>query len=67
MKKNTIAKKKPVKEQKCFCPYCDEEIILSDAPWCQACKIVFLRCDTCGITVLERGVTICPLCGATLC
>ena len=67
MKKNMKAKKKPAKEQRCVCPYCDEEIILSDAPWCQACKIVFQRCDICGITILEKDLTTCPECGAPLC
>lgn len=67
MKKNTKAKKQPAKEAKCFCPYCDEEIMLAGSPLCQVCGIAFLRCNKCGITVLEKGSTTCPECGEPLC
>ena len=32
--------KKAKKEEKCLCPYCEEELVVASCPFCQACGIV---------------------------
>lgn len=53
-------------EERCICPFCDDEIIVSASPICQSCDIVFLYCRKCQITVLDREATHCPKCGEPL-
>ncbi len=55
------------KEQvkRCFCPYCDEEIAISAAPYCQPCIVTLHYCAVCQIAV-PREVTVCPQCGGEL-
>ncbi len=64
MKKKMKAAKQ--NEGRCVCPYCEEEMVISSSPLCQACGVVFLRCLECGITVLDREAKNCPKCGAPL-
>ena len=61
-----MKKEKKAKEQRCICPYCEEELIVASSPLCQACRVVFLHCLKCQITVLDREATNCPKCGEPL-
>ena len=58
--------KKTEKQERCFCPYCEEELVMANLPYCRPCRIVFLRCIRCNITVLDRKATKCPQCGEPL-
>jgi len=53
------------KESGCFCPYCEEGIVLEISPFCQSCQIVLRYCSRCRI-VVEREATVCPQCGQPL-
>ncbi len=46
-----------------FCPYCDEEIMRADLPYCQACSVTIFYCPQCR-KPLPRDSKICPHCGA---
>ncbi len=48
-----------------FCPYCDEEIMEADSPFCQACKLTMLFCPKCRKPV-PRDSDVCPQCGAEI-
>ncbi len=67
MKKESM-KKKPAKAKggKCFCPYCEEELIRVGAPFCAACKMVIIRCTTCLTAVTDKDAKTCPKCGEPL-
>jgi hypothetical protein len=54
------------REKRCLCPYCEEELVMANVPFCQACSITFYQCPTCQVTVLDREATSCPKCGAPL-
>ncbi|MFC2006076.1 zinc ribbon domain-containing protein [Chloroflexota bacterium] len=45
------------------CPYCDEEIMTADFPFCQACRITVFYCPECQQS-LPRDSKVCPSCGA---
>lgn len=49
----------------CSCPYCDEELLMEPAPFCQRCQVELRYCLDCGI-VVERQAKVCPQCGRTL-
>ena len=61
-----MKKEEKAKEERCICPYCDEELAVADSPLCKACGVVFRHCTKCQITVLDREATICPKCGEPL-
>ena len=61
-----MKKEKKVKKESCICPYCEEEMMVTSFPFCQACGIVFRRCLKCQITVLDKKATKCPQCGEPL-
>ena len=44
------------------CPYCDEEILESLLPFCQACKVTVIYCSSCN-KPLPLGEKVCPDCG----
>ncbi len=48
-----------------FCPYCDEEMIGAQLPYCQACKVTIFHCPECH-KPLPRDNKVCPHCGARL-
>ena len=48
-----------------FCPYCDEEIMKADLPYCQACGITIFYCPECR-EPLPRDNKVCPHCGADI-
>jgi hypothetical protein len=50
----------------CACPYCDVELMMAELPFCQACKVTFLQCPECGLTILDRTAVNCTKCGAPL-
>jgi predicted amidophosphoribosyltransferase len=58
------AERKEEKER-CFCPYCDVEIISADFPFCQVCRITIFYCPECR-RPLPRENRICPHCGAEI-
>ena len=51
------------KEKHLFCPYCDEEIMKSDLPYCKACGVTIFYCPECRKPLL-RDNKVCPHCGA---
>jgi len=61
-----MKKEKKAKEERCLCPYCEEELVVAYAPFCQACGIVFRHCLKCEMTVLDKDATKCPKCGEPL-
>ncbi|MGB8706619.1 MAG: hypothetical protein WCD72_01530 [Dehalococcoidia bacterium] len=58
--------KKAKKEKSCLCPYCEEELVITSCPFCQACGAVISYCVSCQMTVLDDKATKCPECGAPL-
>ena len=59
-------KEKSAKKERCFCPYCEEELIAAESPLCQLCKVTFYRCSACHVVLLDKKATICPECGAPI-
>jgi len=53
------------KGKQLFCPYCDEEIMTADFPYCQACKVTVFYCPECR-KPLPRDNRVCPHCGAEI-
>ena len=53
------------KQRRCFCPYCEEELIISVLPYCQPCAVTLRYCMRCQIAVV-REATVCPRCGGEL-
>jgi predicted RNA-binding Zn-ribbon protein involved in translation (DUF1610 family) len=47
------------------CPYCDEEIMKAEFPYCQSCGVTIFYCPKCRKTV-ARDKRICPHCGAEI-
>ena len=61
-----MKKKSKVREERCICPYCDEQVVAANFPFRRACGIVFYYCLKCQLTVLDREATNCPKCGEPL-
>lgn len=61
-----MKEKKKAKEERCVCPYCEEELIGAYAEFCQACGVTFRHCLKCEITVFDKEATHCPKCGELL-
>ncbi len=53
------------KKKQLFCPYCDEEIMAGDSPYCKACGVTVFYCPKCRKTLLREN-RICPYCGAKI-
>ncbi len=51
---------------RCFCPYCEVEIAVENAAFCQVCKANFTRCSHCGAVILEKTAVKCHSCGQPL-
>ncbi|MBI3931157.1 MAG: Fe-S cluster assembly scaffold protein NifU [Chloroflexi bacterium] len=51
--------------QHCYCPYCDEELVNEELPYCQACRATLKFCSECGQPV-SPDTKICPHCGAEI-
>lgn len=52
-------------EAKCLCPFCEEEIVVQDYPFCKRCQVSLLYCASCEIAV-PRNSERCPQCGGEL-
>jgi hypothetical protein len=50
-------------KQQLYCPYCDEEIMAADLPYCRVCKVELFYCPECR-KPLPREKKVCPHCGA---
>lgn len=50
----------------CVCPYCEIELVVAEAPFCQVCKVTFERCPRCGAPVVKKKDVKCPGCGQQL-
>ena len=48
-----------------FCPYCDEEMVESDLPYCQLCGVSVFYCPGCSKPV-GRDNRVCPHCGTEI-
>ncbi len=56
----------PKEEKKhLFCPFCNEEIMKADLPFCQACGLKMFYCPKCG-KPLNRDIRVCPHCGTEI-
>ncbi len=53
------------KEEHPCCPYCDQEIMAADSPYCQACRVALFYCPQCRQPV-SRDDKLCPHCGAEI-
>ena len=52
-------------KRRCLCPYCDQEILEADLPYCQACQVTIFYCPECR-EPLPRDIRVCPNCGAEI-
>jgi predicted amidophosphoribosyltransferase len=57
--------KRKVKKEQLFCPYCEQEIMEADLPYCQACRVTVFYCPRCRKPV-PREKKSCPHCGAEI-
>ena len=62
MKKSKESESKVVR---CFCPYCEKELVISTLPYCQACAITIFYWPECQ-KPLPRDNEVCPHCGANI-
>ncbi len=53
------------KKERHFCPYCAEEMMVADFPYCQSCKVAIFYCPECH-KPLPRDNKVCPHCGAVI-
>jgi endogenous inhibitor of DNA gyrase (YacG/DUF329 family) len=60
-RKDKKADEKPVRS----CPYCDEEVMEAEFPFCQLCGVNILYCPECHKPV-SRESKVCPECGAEI-
>jgi predicted amidophosphoribosyltransferase len=60
-----VTTKRKAKKEHLFCPYCDQEIVEADLPYCQACQVTVFYCPVCRKPV-PRQRTTCPHCGAAM-
>ncbi len=58
------AEQKPEKERR-FCPYCEEEVMETPFPYCQACGLAVFYCPKCRKPV-SRYKKVCSHCGAEI-
>ena len=59
-----MAEQKEAKKT-CNCPYCDEEIMAENFPYCQLCQITVFYCPGCREPV-SRDKKVCPHCGVEI-
>ena len=52
-------------KERCFCPFCEEEIKAADFPWCRACGVIIVYCPKCQEPV-SQDKRVCPHCGAEI-
>ena len=51
--------------RRCFCPYCEEEVVMEVLPFCKPCTVTLRYCRHCQIAV-PRQAEVCPQCGGKL-
>ncbi|MBI4267309.1 MAG: zinc ribbon domain-containing protein [Chloroflexi bacterium] len=56
---------KDEKRKHICCPFCEEEIMTADLPFCQACKVTLLLCPECRQPIV-RDDEVCPHCGTEI-
>ncbi len=44
------------------CPYCEDEIMAANLPFCQPCHVTTFRCPKCHKS-FSRDKEVCPHCG----
>ncbi len=47
------------------CPFCDEEVVKAQFPYCRSCGVTLKYCQQCGQPV-ARSKRVCPNCGARI-
>jgi hypothetical protein len=57
---NREAKNK--KQGGCLCPFCDEEVMVTLAPFCKSCGVTLNYCTVCHVAVPPEK-DACPSCG----
>jgi hypothetical protein len=65
MKNDGVSKKQlpqPQSKGGCVCPYCDEQVMVLMAPFCQSCGVALSYCTHCQIA-LDSSAAKCPTCG----
>jgi hypothetical protein len=66
MKDTQKVKRKPeVKAEAAWCPYCEDELVNSQLPYCQPCKVETFNCPSCGKPA-PRLKKVCPECGSSM-
>ena len=53
------------KDRRRICPYCEEEIVMAEFPYCKPCGVTLRYCVNCQ-TVVVRDAEVCPQCGGKL-
>jgi len=53
------------KKERRYCPYCDEEMMEADLPYCQICGVSVFYCPGCSEPVAREN-RVCPHCGAEI-
>jgi len=66
MMKRTEGSAAPETKGQCSCLYCEEEIILSQQPFCKPCSVVITRCLKCGMVISDKKAAKCSGCGEPL-
>jgi hypothetical protein len=61
-----MKKEQPAIKKMCMCPYCEGELYIARFPFCESCGLAIQHCMICKVTVVEKGATKCPKCGAPL-
>ena len=57
--------KEPKEKRKRSCPYCEQELLAAELPFCQPCSVTLRFCASCEKPV-PRDAKVCPECGAPL-
>ena len=52
-------------KKRLYCPYCDDEIMAGDLPYCTACEVTVFYCPKCR-KPLPRDNRTCPHCGTEI-
>ena len=52
-------------KKRCFCPYCEGEVLVTELPYCQPCGVALRYCVKCQIAA-PREAEVCPQCGGKL-
>lgn len=53
-------------EKQCVCPYCDEELLNLNLPFCRTCGVMIRLCTHCHVAIRDEDADVCPECGKPL-